>query len=174
MYVGFDTKTKSDFNQGRYVICTVSMHYFLYPKEDKNSNEIIELGQIKSEVKLFSKLKQKAKELKSESQVLLIAYRDPGTPLLAKILIGFTIAYLLSPIDLIPDFIPVLGLLDDLVIVPLLITFSVKLIPEKILEEARQKAKSNPEILRKTNWIFAILIIILWLMILYFVVRRLS
>lgn len=129
---------------------------------------------IKSEVKLFSKLKQKAKELKSESQVLLIAYRNPETPLLAKILIGFTVAYLLSPIDLIPDFIPVLGLLDDLVIVPLLIMFSVKLIPEKILEEARQKAKSNPEILRKTNWIFAILIIILWLMILYFVIRRLS
>jgi uncharacterized membrane protein YkvA (DUF1232 family) len=141
---------------------------------DKNSEEIIELVQIKSEVKLFLKLKQKAKELKAESQVLLIAYSDPGTPLLAKILIGFTVAYLLSPIDLIPDFIPVLGLLDDLVIVPLLITLSVKLIPEKILEEARQKAKSNPEILRKTNWIFAILIIILWLMILYFVIRRLS
>jgi uncharacterized membrane protein YkvA (DUF1232 family) len=130
--------------------------------------------QIKSEVKLFSKLKQKAKKLKSESQVLLIAYRDSKTPLLAKILIGFTVAYLLSPIDLIPDFIPVLDLLDDLVIVPLLITFSVKLIPQKILEEARQKAKSAPEILRKTNWVFAILIIILWLMILYFVIRRLS
>jgi len=82
--------------------------------------------------------------------------------------------YLLSPIDLIPDFIPVLGLLDDLIIVPLLITLSIKLIPKNILEEARQKAKSDPRILKKTNWIVAFVIILLWLMILYFVFRRLS
>lgn len=125
-------------------------------------------------MKLFSKLKQKAKELKSEAQVLLIAYRDPGTPLSAKILIGLSVGYLLSPIDLIPDFIPVLGLLDDLIIVPLLITISIKLIPPKILEEARQKAKSNPQILKKTNWAFAILIITLWLILVFVVFKRLS
>jgi uncharacterized membrane protein YkvA (DUF1232 family) len=130
--------------------------------------------QIKSEVNLFSKLKQKAKELKSEAQVLLIAYRDPRTPLSAKILIGLTVGYLLSPIDLIPDFIPVLGVLDDLIIVPLLITISIKLIPEKILEEAQQKAKSDPQILKKTNWAFAILIITLWLILVFVIFRRLS
>lgn len=122
---------------------------------------------------LFSTLKQKAKDLKSEAQVLLIAYRDSRTPLSAKILIGITVGYLLSPIDLIPDFIPVLGFLDDVIIVPLLIAISIKLIPSKILEEARKKAKSNPQTLKKTNWIFAILIITLWLLLLYFVFRRL-
>jgi len=103
----------------------------------------------------------------------LIAYRDSRTPLSAKILIGITVGYLLSPIDLIPDFIPVLGFLDDVIIVPLLIAISIKLIPSKILEEARKKAKSNPQTLKKTNWIFAILIITLWLLLLYFVFRRL-
>ena len=125
-------------------------------------------------MKFFITLKQKAKDLKSEAQILLIAYRDSRTPLSAKILIGITMGYLLSPIDLIPDFIPVLGLLDDLIIVPLLITLSIKLIPKNILEEARQKAKSDPRILKKTNWIVAFVIILLWLMILYFVFRRLS
>jgi len=125
-------------------------------------------------VKFFITLKQKAKDLKSEAQILLIAYRDSRTPLSAKILIGITMGYLLSPIDLIPDFIPVLGLLDDLIIVPLLITLSIKLIPKNILEEARQKAKSDPRILKKTNWIVAFVIILLWLLILYFVFRRLS
>jgi uncharacterized membrane protein YkvA (DUF1232 family) len=125
-------------------------------------------------VKFFITLKQKAKDLKSEAQILLVAYRDSRTPLSAKILIGITMGYLLSPIDLIPDFIPVLGLLDDLIIVPLLITLSIKLIPKNILEEARQKAKSDPRILKKTNWIVAFVIILLWLMILYFVFRRLS
>ena len=123
---------------------------------------------------LFSTLKQNAKDLKSEAQVLLIAYRDSRTPLSAKILIGITVGYLLSPIDLIPDFIPVLGLLDDLILVPLLIALSIKLIPPKILEEARETAKSNPQMLKKTNWFFGIVIIILWLIILYFIFRRLA
>ncbi|MEO6818459.1 MAG: DUF1232 domain-containing protein [Ginsengibacter sp.] len=98
---------------------------------------------------------------------MLIAYSDKRTPLIAKIFIGITVGYLLSPIDLIPDFIPVLGLLDDLIIVPLLITLSIKLIPKIIISEARQKVKENPEKLKKNNWIFAIIIIFIWLTILY-------
>lgn len=125
-------------------------------------------------MKLLSTLKQKAKHLKSEAQVLIIAYNDSRTPLSAKILIGFTVGYLLSPIDLIPDFIPVLGLLDDLLIVPFLIVLSIKLIPATVLKEARQKAKSDPQILKKTNWIFAALIIIIWLLVIYFLFRRVA
>ena len=125
-------------------------------------------------MKLLSTLKQKAKHLKSEVQVLIIAYNDSRTPLSAKILIGFTVGYLLSPIDLIPDFIPVLGLLDDLLIVPFLIVLSIKLIPATVLKEARQKAKSDPQILKKTNWIFAALIIIIWLLVIYFLFRRVA
>ncbi len=117
---------------------------------------------------ILTKLKQKARELKSEAQVLMIAYKDKRTPITAKILIGITVGYLLSPIDLIPDFIPVLGLLDDLIIVPALIALSIKLIPEIILNDAREQLKNNPQRYKKTNWLFAIIIIIIWLSALYF------
>jgi uncharacterized membrane protein YkvA (DUF1232 family) len=126
-------------------------------------------------VKLLSKLKQQAKKLKSEAQVLLIAYRDKRTPVIAKILIGVTAGYLLSPIDIIPDFIPVLGILDDLIIVPALIALSVKLIPETVLAEAKEMVRLNSKKLRKTNWLFAGFIIIIWIVALYFlyvVLRR--
>ena len=116
---------------------------------------------------LLFKLKQKARQLKSEAQVLMIAYKDKRTPLKAKILIGITVGYLLSPIDLIPDFIPVLGLLDDLIIVPLLIAISIKLIPTIVLNDAREKIKNNPQRYKKTNWLFAIVIIIIWIALAY-------
>lgn len=114
-------------------------------------------------MQLIQKLKQKARKLKSETQVLLLAYKDKRTPLFAKILIGITVGYLLSPIDLIPDFIPVLGLLDDLIIVPLLITASVKLIPQDVLLNAKHIVESYPEKYKKNNWVFAIIIVLIWL-----------
>ena len=123
-------------------------------------------------MKIIERLKQKAKRLKSEAQVLMIAYKDERTPLKAKILIGITVGYLLSPIDLIPDFIPVLGLLDDLIIVPALIALSIKSIPVYIIEEAREKLKNNPLHYKKNNWLFAIIIIIIWVAVLYFVIIR--
>lgn len=122
----------------------------------------------------FTKTQTKAKQLKSETQVLMIAYKDERTPFSAKILIGLTVGYLLSPIDLIPDFIPVLGLLDDLIIVPLLISLSIKLIPAIVLADARQTIKSNSQILNKNNWLFGILIIMIWLLLIYFVYRHFS
>lgn len=117
---------------------------------------------------LIKKLRQKARQLKSEARVLMIAYKDKRTPLAAKLLIGLTVGYLLSPIDLIPDFIPVFGFLDDVILVPLLISASIKLIPATVLDEARQSINDNPEILKKNNWFFAILIIMVWLVLLYF------
>ena len=120
----------------------------------------------------IAKLKQRARQLKSEIDVLMIAYKDERTPVGAKMLVGLTVAYLLSPIDLIPDFIPVLGLLDDVILVPLLISASIKLIPAMVLSDARQKIKDNPGIKKKNNWLFAILITILWLLLLYFIYRR--
>jgi uncharacterized membrane protein YkvA (DUF1232 family) len=123
-------------------------------------------------VSLLTKLKERAKRLKSEAQVLMIAYKDKRTPLSAKILIGLTVGYLLCPIDLIPDFIPMLGLLDDLIIVPALITLSIKLIPETILNDAREKLKANPTRYTKNNWLFAIIIIFIWVLVLYLVYIR--
>ncbi len=112
---------------------------------------------------LLQKLKAQAKQLKSESQVLILAYMDKRTPISAKILIGITVAYLLSPVDLIPDFIPVLGLLDDLIIVPALIAWSIKLIPATVLDDARKKLIDEPLLLRKSNWIFGCVIIAIWI-----------
>ncbi len=120
----------------------------------------------------LQQLKQKARQLKQEAQVLIVAYKDKRTPAAAKILIAITVGYLLSPIDLIPDFIPVLGLLNDLIIVPLLISISLKLIPKTVLKDARLTIQANPALLKKHNWAAAIIIIAIWLLVLYFVYRR--
>ena len=125
-------------------------------------------------MQLIDKLKQQARQLKSEAQVLILAYSDKRTPLSAKILIGLTVGYLLSPIDLIPDFIPVIGFLDDLIIVPFLIRLSIKLIPVAVLIEARQNVKDNPQKIKKSNWIFAMIIILIWLTLFYMAYRHFS
>lgn len=125
-------------------------------------------------MQLIDKLKLQARQLKSEAQVLILAYSDKRTPLSAKILIGLTVGYLLSPIDLIPDFIPVIGFLDDLIIVPFLIRLSIKLIPVAVLIEARQNVKDNPQKIKKSNWIFAMIIILIWLTLFYMAYRHFS
>lgn len=107
-------------------------------------------------------LKDKARKLKTEITTLYYAYQDPKLDLLPKIIILFTLGYALSPIDLIPDFIPVLGYLDDLVIVPALISLSIKLIPKEIFASAREKAIKEPLKLKKNNWLFALLFIFIW------------
>lgn len=122
-------------------------------------------------MKFLQSLKLKAKQLKSETQVLMIAYKDKRTPLAAKILIGVTIGYLLSPIDLVPDFIPVLGLLDDLLIVPLLIMASIKLIPSDVLNEARETVQTSTINPKKNNWIFVIIIVLIWSALIFFTYR---
>jgi len=80
-------------------------------------------------------------------------------------MLGLTIGYLLSPIDLIPDFIPVLGLLDDLIIVPLLIKVSIRLIPVEVIEDARKQLLDQPQRKEKTNWVGAIVIAVIWVML---------
>ena len=118
---------------------------------------------------LIEKIKSSARQLKSVLNILAISYKDPRTPLLPKIIIGITVAYLLSPIDLIPDFIPVIGLIDDLIIVPLLISLSIKLIPKVVLEDARKKAAEQSAL--KKNWLAALLIIAIWIASLIVVTR---
>lgn len=108
--------------------------------------------------------------MKQDTLGLYYAYSNPGTPWTAKILIWITVGYLLSPIDLIPDFIPLLGLLDDLIIVPLLIICSIKLIPRAIWEECRHRAELEPLILKKSKW-FMMVIILLWIGILMLMIR---
>jgi uncharacterized membrane protein YkvA (DUF1232 family) len=107
-------------------------------------------------------LKRKVKALKQECYALYLAYKHPGVPWYAKLLIAVTLAYWLSPIDLIPDFIPILGYLDDLIIVPLLIMLSIKLVPEAIMATCRKRAIENPLPL-KGKWIVAAIIIMIWI-----------
>ncbi|GHT71560.1 hypothetical protein FACS1894110_24840 [Spirochaetia bacterium] len=85
--------------------------------------------------KLLARFKAKAKDLKNNVSALYLAYKRKDVPVGAKILILITIGYALSPIDLIPDFIPILGYLDDLIILPILVYISLTLIPKEIMEE---------------------------------------
>lgn len=86
-------------------------------------------------------LKQRSKQLKQDIPVIYLVMKSSETPILAKILAFLTIAYTLSPIDLIPDFIPVLGYLDDLVILPMLIVWTIKCIPKPVWQKAQNEAQ---------------------------------
>ena len=89
---------------------------------------------------MLAKIKQFANRMKVETYALYLAYRDPRVPWYAKALAAFVVAHTFSPIDLIPDFIPVLGYLDDLIITPLGIYLALKMIPKEVMAEARQQA----------------------------------
>jgi uncharacterized membrane protein YkvA (DUF1232 family) len=121
-------------------------------------------------VKIIKLLKQKAKELKIEIHALYLAYKDPRVPWYKKAFLVLIIAYAINPLDLIPDFIPILGYLDDLIIVPLGIYLAVKIIPKEILTECREKAKNEP-IRMKTRWVIAAIIILIWLILAYFIFK---
>ena len=119
---------------------------------------------------------RRIRKIRIEVTAVWYAYRDPEIGILPKAVLFLTIAYAFSPIDLIPDFIPVLGLLDDLLILPLLIGLSVRLIPEEIYTAARQKAETASPIAGQRRWLFVPLIISLWilpvLMLLRIVLRQ--
>ena len=111
------------------------------------------------------KLKQWANKLKCEITALYYASKE-DIGLLSKIIIAFTVAYALSPIDLIPDFIPILGYIDDLIILPVLIYISIKMIPSDVMIIARSKAELQPIGLKK-NWIMGVLIMLVWTALLW-------
>ncbi|PWH16908.1 MAG: hypothetical protein DDG59_08700 [Anaerolineae bacterium] len=90
---------------------------------------------------MLETLRHKISQLKREAFALYLAYRHPRCPRYAKIFTALVVAHTFSPIDLIPDFIPILGYLDDLVITPLGIYFALKMIPPQVMQEARQQAK---------------------------------
>jgi uncharacterized membrane protein YkvA (DUF1232 family) len=96
---------------------------------------------------------------------LYIAYRRNDVPIIARIIILIAIIYALSPIDLIPDFIPVLGYLDDLIILPVLIYVSIKIIPKKILEECKEEARILKMDGKSRKWYYGIPVIIIWIII---------
>lgn len=117
------------------------------------------------------KLKERAKKLKTDIPAVFIALKKKETPLAAKIIAGITIGYALSPIDIIPDFIPVLGLLDDLIILPALIAITIKLIPEDTFEKCRTESENLWENGKPKKWYYAVPIIIFWLIIILLIAR---
>jgi len=100
-----------------------------------------------------------------ETYAIYLAYKDPRVPWYAKIWMGIILAYAFSPIDLIPDFIPVLGYLDDLVIVPAGIALAIKMIPEDVMAECRLKSQETIQSDRPVNWVVAAVIILVWLVL---------
>ncbi|MGC8780376.1 MAG: YkvA family protein [Anaerolineae bacterium] len=110
---------------------------------------------------MIATLRRRAGELKRETYALYLAYRDPRTPWIARIIAGCVVAYAFSPLDLIPDFVPVLGYLDDLVLVPLGVALALRLIPPDVLAESRARARNITD--RPTNRAAAAVIVAIWL-----------
>ncbi|HAP44660.1 MAG: hypothetical protein A2087_13275 [Spirochaetes bacterium GWD1_61_31] len=121
-------------------------------------------------MKVLEVLKEKVARLKHEMTAIYYAYRHPSVGWLLKIIIIVCLAYALSPIDLIPDFIPIIGYLDDLLILPLLLGLAIALIPKAVMVEARARAEVEP-IHLKDNWVVAGLFILLWVGLGLLVVR---
>ena len=115
------------------------------------------------ESKGIERWKQQSRKLKREVYALYFAYKDPRVSWYAKLFVAVIVAYAFSPIDLIPDFLPVIGYLDDLVLIPLGITIALKMIPEPVIAEARMQAEKMSS--KPKNWAAAIVIIAIWLML---------
>lgn len=116
-------------------------------------------------------LKESAKHLKTDIPAVFLALNKMETPWYAKVLAVLTIGYALSPIDLIPDFIPVLGYLDDLVILPLMVTATIKLIPKEIIEQCHFESEQLWKDSKPTKWYFAIPIVLIWFAIVALIIK---
>lgn len=118
-----------------------------------------------TEMWLFSEVKRRAKALKAETFALYLAARHPQTPWYAKVLVAGIVAYALSPIDLIPDLIPVLGLLDELIVLPLGIVLALKLIPSEVMNECRGQATDALRDGRPVSRIAGAVIVSIWIVL---------
>lgn len=116
-------------------------------------------------IAMISRLLQWAKKLKAEAVTLWFCYRHPQTPLIAKLLAIAIVAYAFSPIDLIPDFIPVLGLLDEAILLPAAIWLTLKFVPAPVLEECKARAEQwfAEKRAKPRNWFGAMIVIVLWI-----------
>lgn len=121
---------------------------------------------------MTEKIKQWAKRLKTNIAILYLAYKHKLTPWYAKLVALVTVGYALSPIDIIPDFIPVLGFIDDAILLPVLIWLSLKLIPRNVIELCRESAEDVFSDGRPKNYIAGGIIILMWILIAAYIVMR--
>jgi len=112
---------------------------------------------------LIERWKQKAKQLKIEIYAIYLAYKDPRVPWYARIFAACVVGYAFSPIDLIPDPIPILGYLDDLILIPLGVVLVLKMIPEEVMSECRERSEEIMREGKPVNRIAAIIIIAIWI-----------
>jgi uncharacterized membrane protein YkvA (DUF1232 family) len=110
---------------------------------------------------MFERMKAWAAALRRDVAALLLAVRDPRTPLLARIIAALVVAYALSPVDLIPDFVPGLGYLDDLIIVPLGLALVLRLIPAALMAEYRASVVQQP--VSRLGWVGLLIVLLLWI-----------
>ena len=111
---------------------------------------------------MLDALKNKSKLLKTDAYALYLAYKDPRIPWYARILAICVVGYAVSPIDLIPDFIPILGYLDDLILIPLGIALVLKMIPKDVMYEYRERARAAIIQGKPVNWVAATVIVGIW------------
>lgn len=120
----------------------------------------------------FEKLKTAAKKLKSNILALYLAYKRSDVPWYAKLVSILVVGYALSPIDFIPDFIPVLGYLDDIILLPLGISLAIKLIPFIVMEECRIQAREKFRNIKPQNRLAGFIIVLIWLFIASMIIFR--
>lgn len=113
--------------------------------------------------------KDRAKKLKTDIPTIFFALKEKDTPIVAKVLAGIVILYALSPIDLIPDFIPVLGYLDDIIILPGLIALTITMIPSDVMEKCRIQSRELLEDSKTKHWYYAIPFLLIWMVIAFFI-----
>ena len=116
-------------------------------------------------------LKERAKKLKTDIPTIFLALKDKDTPVIAKIFAGITVVYALSPIDLIPDFIPVIGYLDDVILLPAFVALTIRFIPKEILERNRKLSENLWENGKPKHWYYTIPILLIWIFILWLIIN---
>ena len=119
---------------------------------------------VKPKEKILHIWKRRADQLRAETYAIYLAYKDPRVPWYAKFLIACVVGYAFSPIDPIPDFIPILGYVDDLILVPIGIALAIKMIPLAVLADCREKAHAAMAQKRPRNWVAASVVIAIWLL----------
>lgn len=123
---------------------------------------------------ITASIKVWAKRIKRDAIMLWFARRHPDTPFLAKAICVFTVAYALSPIDLVPDFIPVLGYIDDALLLPAFIWLAVRLLPAHVIRDCRQQAQAwmAKQSIKPTSYVGAVAIVAIWIAVFFLLWRR--
>ena len=108
--------------------------------------------------------KRRARQLSAQTYALYLAYRHPRTPWYAKVFAALVVGYVFSPIDPIPDFIPGVGLLDEMVVVPIGVLIAAKMVPQQVMEECQEKARGVAEGEKPVSRVAAVVVVAVWML----------